>query len=58
MVKCERKINVVRRGWKRKIYNVLESSIDKGFRGYILLNDMCLISFKELLMLKLIPTLA
>jgi putative transferase (TIGR04331 family) len=49
---CEIKANVIRRGWKRKIFNVLKSPIDKGFRGSILLNEMYHISLKELFMLK------
>jgi putative transferase (TIGR04331 family) len=48
----EIKANVIRRGWKRKIFNVLKSPIDKGFRGYILLDEMYHISLKELFMLK------
>ena len=48
----EIKANVIRRGWKRKIFNVLKSPIDKGFRGHVLLNEMYHISLKELFMLK------
>lgn len=48
----ELKVNIVRRGWKRKIFNMLKSPIDKGFRGPILLNEMYHISLKELFMLK------
>jgi len=50
--KYELKVNVVRRGWKKRLFNALKGPIDKGFRGNILLNEMYHISLKELLMLK------
>jgi len=48
----ELQTNVIKRGWKRRIFNVLKSPIDNGFRGYILLNEMYHISLKELIFLK------
>jgi len=51
---CEYELKVIltRRGWKRKMFNVLKNPIDKGFRGPILLNEMYRVSLKELFLLK------
>ncbi len=46
-------INITRRGWKRKLFNVLQKPMELSFNGSIILSEMYHLSIKDLILLKM-----